>query len=76
MLTPTLGTLADRHALLPHSPTVFTIKRNFFVRSGRRAPFSVNGLLAMVTAATASAQATATRSTRPPPDVYIESITV
>jgi len=40
MLTPTLGTLADRHALLPHSPTVFTIKRNFFARSGRRAPFS------------------------------------
>jgi len=75
MLTPTLGTLADRHALLPHSPTVFTIKRNFFARSGRRAPFSVNGLLAMVTA-TASAQAPATRPTPPPPDVYIASITL
>ena len=73
----TPGTLADRHALLPHSPTVFAIKRNFFALPGRRTPFSVNGLLAIVTAATASAQqAPATRSTPPPPDVYIASVTL
>jgi len=73
----TLGTLADRHALLPHSPTVFAIKRNFFARSGRRSPFAVNGFLALVTAATAGAQqAAVTRSTPPPPDVYIASITI
>ena len=72
----TLGTLADRHALLPHSPTVFAIKRNFFAESGRRAPFAVNGVLAMVTVATASAQQSpAPRSTAPPPDVYVASIT-
>jgi len=55
---------------------VFAIKRNFSAWSGRRAPFAVNGLLTMVTAATASAQQSpATRSTPPPPDVYIASIT-
>jgi hypothetical protein len=66
---------ADRHALLPHSPTVFAIKRNFFARPGRCAPFAVNGLLALVTAATASAQVPASRPSPPPPDVYIASIT-
>ena len=73
----TLGTLADRHALLPHSPTVFAIKRNFFAETGRRAPFAVNGFIALVTAATAIAQqGPATRSAPPPPDVYIVSITL
>ncbi len=56
---------------------MFAIKRNFFASSGRRAPFAVNGLLAMVSFATASAQqAPATRSTPPPPDVYIAAITL
>ena len=67
---------ADRHALLPHSPTVFAIKRNFFARPGRCAPFAANGLLALVTAATASAQPPASRPSPPPPDVYIASITL
>jgi len=66
---------AARHALLPHSPTVFAIKRNFFPGPGRCAPFAVNGLLALVTAA-ASAQTPATRASPPPPDVYAASITL
>ena len=73
----TFGTLADRHALLPHSPTVFTIKRNFLARRGRRSLFSVNGFLTLVTAATASAQqAPVARSAPAPPDVYIAPITL
>src|SRR4030095_13838258 len=50
----TIGTLADRHAGLPHIATVFAIKRNFFRASGRRA-LAANGLLLLV-AASASAQ--------------------
>jgi len=73
----TFGTLADRHALLPHSPTVFAIKRNFLAASGRRARFAVNGFLSVVTAATASAQqAPGARSAPPRPDVYIASMTL
>ena len=72
----TLGIQAARHALLPHSPTVFAIKRNFFARPGRCAAFAVNGVLTLVTAASASAQAAVTQPSPPPPDVYIAPFTL
>jgi len=71
MLTQRSALLTDRHALVPHNPTVFAYKRNFFAASCRRAPFAVNGVLAV---AVGAQQAPATRSAPPPPDVYIASI--
>ena len=71
----TSGTLADRHAVLPHIATVFAIKRNFFRASGRRASLAANGLLLLV-AASASAQQPAPPAPAPPPDIYLASITL
>ena len=72
----TFGTVADRHALLPHSRTVFAIKRNFIAAAGRPARFSANGFVAVVTAATASAQQPTVARPAPPPDVYVAAITL
>jgi len=55
---------------------VFAIKRNFIAAAGRRARFSANGFVAVVTAATASAQQPTVARPAPPPDVYVAAITL
>jgi hypothetical protein len=67
---------------LPHDPAVFTLTRNFYILTHRRACFAVNGALAVVTAVTAVTASAAAqqppppRPAPPPPDIYLSRITL